>query len=117
NENGVPMEVRCQPDHFSGVFGNAHEDENFGARSLEDRYGCIQMLVREIVGDIDTDHPGNVAEPVLHALEDLPAEIIVLPKGNDPLARVERLNVVGGDGPFLSERRLPTHGDRKSTRL
>src|SRR5204862_5990268 len=54
---------------------------------------------------------------VLQALEDLPAEMIVLPESDDPLARVKRLNVVGVDAPLLPERRLPAHGPRKQRRI
>ena len=54
----------------------------------------VQMLICGIVGDIDPDHPGDVAEPVLQPPEQFPTEMIVLPKRHDLFSGVERLYVV-----------------------
>ena len=43
----------------------------------------VQMLIGGIVGDVDPDHPRNVAEAVLQPLEQFSTEMIVLPKCYD----------------------------------
>ena len=73
----------------------------------------VQMLICDIVGDVDPDHPGDVAEPVLQPLEQFSTEMIVLPKRHDPFSGLERLDVVGVDAPLFANGGLPAHGPRE----
>src|SRR5687768_12594590 len=75
------------------------------------------MLIRNIVGDVDPDHPGDVTEPVLQPLEQLSTEMIVLPKGYDLFSGIERLNVVGVDPPLFPNGGLPAHCPREERRI
>ena len=59
------------------------------------------MLIRDIVGDIDPDHPRDVTEPVFQSLEQFPTEMIVLPKSYNPFSGVKRLYVAGVDAPLF----------------
>src|SRR5688572_16517459 len=97
DEHRMPIEIRRYPDDFRCVFRHPCKYKNFGARSLQDRYVRVQMLICDIVGDVDPDHPGDITEPVFQPLEQFSTEMIVLPKSDDPFSGVERLYVVGVD--------------------
>src|SRR3954454_14038740 len=99
----MPVEIRRRAYDFRCVVRHAGKYENLGARSLQDRYMRVQMLIANVVGDIDPDHPGDVTEPVLQSLEKLPAEVIVLPKCNDLFPGIERLDVVGVDASLFAD--------------
>ena len=75
------------------------------------------MLVCDIVGDVDPDHPGDVTEPVFQPLEQFSTEMIVLPKSYDPFSGVERVDVVGVDASLFANGGLPAHGPRKQRRI
>jgi len=50
--------------------------------------------------DVGDDHPGPIAKPSLQADEEIPAELIVLPKHGDLPFRIEGLDVIGIDAPL-----------------
>src|SRR5215207_4489026 len=97
DKHRVPIEIRRYSGNLRCVFRHPCKYENFGSGSLQDRYVRVQMLIRDIVGDVDPDHPGDVTEPVFQSLEQFSAEMIVLPKSYDPFSGVKRLDVVGVD--------------------
>src|SRR5579872_7312989 len=78
---------------------------------------CVQMLVGDIVGDVDPDHAGDVSKTVLQSLENLSADLVVLPKSNDFSSGIERLDVVRVDAAFFPKRGLPTHRPREQRRI
>src|SRR4051812_16447067 len=94
---GRQIVLRRDPDHLCRIFREAREHEDFGVRSLQDRDMTVQMAVRDVIGNIDADVAGDLAQPFLQSLEELAAEIVVLPEGHDLLAGIEGLDVVGVD--------------------
>src|SRR6267378_2421346 len=98
----MPVEICRYPDDLRCDGGHPGQYKNSGARSLQYRYVRVQMLVCGVVRDVEPDHPGDVAEPVFHPLEQFSTEMIVLPKSHDPLSGVEGLDVVGVDAPLFA---------------
>src|SRR6185437_686621 len=87
------------------------------SRLLQDRYMRIEMRIRNIVGDVDPNHPGEIAQSFLQALEQVAPELIVFPKNNDLAVGIERLNVVRVDTSLRAERWLPAHHPVKCLRI
>src|SRR5438105_5994465 len=112
-EHRMPIEVRGYSDDFRRVCSHPCKHKNFRSRSLQDRYVRVEMLICDIVGDVDPDHPGDVTEPVFQPLEQFSTEMIVLPKSYDPFSGVEGLYVVGVDAPLFPNGGLPTHRPRE----
>ena len=71
------------------------------------------MLIRGVVGDVNSDHAGDISQPVFQPLEYFPADLIVLPKSYDSSSGIGRLYVVGVNASLFSKRRLPAHCPRK----
>src|SRR5690349_15019353 len=105
----MPIETCRYSDHLGGVGRHPCKNKYLSARSLEDRYVCIEILIRNFVRNIDNNHPGEIAESFLQSSEQISPELIVLPESHDLASRIEGLNIIGIDASLGPERRLPAH--------
>src|SRR5215471_475041 len=113
----MPIEIRRYSDRPGGVGRHAGKNENLGAGMLQDRHMCVEILIRNVVGDIDDNHPCEIAESFLQSLEQISPELIVLPENHDLFSGIEGLNIIRVDASLGPERWLPAYGPGKCFRI
>src|SRR5258706_4129153 len=106
----APVEFGCLPQRTGRDGRRDVEQEDLRARTLQNLYLRIKRgSIRKIECGVGNNHPTPIPEPILQSLEQIPSELVVLPKDGDLPFRIRGLDVVRVDAPLGPGRWLPTH--------